>query len=146
MWGTVIGAALSLYSQKKASDARQEAAQSNAAGMRAEAEYQQYKTNIQLQRLKDYKDRLIARQRVMFAKSGIQIDENTALQVVLDSARQYEDDKAILIKEGELNVNRAMSGAKMYEEESESIKTAGYISMGRTLLNTANEVYDEYWR
>lgn len=132
----LVGVGLDLFGQKSEADARQAAAGDNAARYAKEAEYQQYRTGVQLDELEDYKNSVIANQRVAFAKAGIVIDRNTALDVNEATARQYEKDKLAIETEGRFNVERAQMGAASSLSAGRDIRTASYFDMGRTILNT----------
>lgn len=136
---TVGSTALDLYGQDKASDAEAAAHTQNAARQSKEAEFQEYRTGVRLDELKEYKDQVIGAQRVQMAKSGIVVDQDTAQRVVEDSARKYDKDKATLLMEGKFNVERARLGAASSLESASQVKTTSRINMGRTLLSNAQE-------
>ncbi len=144
LFGTILGiagTALNLFGQKKEADAREQSAQKNSQLMQEEANYQEFRTSRKLEDLAEYKDKLIARQRVLFAKAGVVIDQDTAQAVVDDSLAQFEKDKGIIRMEGDFNVRRARAGAQSFQDEAKSARTAGYINMGTTLLNSASAIW-----
>lgn len=131
----LVGLGLNIWGQHEESGAIQDAAKRNAALYQKEAEYQGYRTTVKLDELEDYRDKLIASQRVAMAKAGIVIDRGTAKQVVDYSYEQYEKDREAILMEGKFNVERAQMGATSSLETASQVKTAEYIGIGRTLLN-----------
>jgi hypothetical protein len=147
MWGTILqvaGTALSLFAQKKEADAKEEAAEQNVKTYEEEAAYQEWKGSVDLQRLEDAKNRLVARQRVMYAKAGVQLDQGTTETIFYDTINQYNQDVTILKQKNEFNVLRAKAGSQIAEEEGDSARMIGYLGMGRTLLNSASTIYDSW--
>lgn len=136
----IVGIGLDIFGQHKEADAQAEAYQTNAARYQKEAEYQQYRTGIRLEELEEYKDQLIAKQRVSFAKAGVVIDRGTALRVVLNSAEKYEKDKRAILTEGGFNVERAQMGAASMLEGASQVKDASIINIGRTLFNWGDQL------
>ena len=135
----VIGIGLDLFGQDQAADAQADAHRQNAALQAKEAEFQEYRTGVRLDELKEYKDQVIGSQRVQMAKSGIIIDQNTAQRVVEDSARKYDKDRTAILMEGKFNVERARMGAQSSLDSASQVKTASKINMGRTLLKGASD-------
>jgi len=147
MWETILqigGTVLSMFAQSQQSQARQDAAGYNVNLAQKEAEYQGWRNNVELSRLADVKDRLVARQKVLYAKAGVQIEEGVAQSVYDDTIVQYEADKAILKQQGQFNIDRALAGGKIAEEQGESAQLLGYLGMGRTLLSNAGSIYDSW--
>jgi PleD family two-component response regulator len=141
----VAGLAMQAYGKYKAGKDAKAANQANAALMMEEAKYQNWRTQVRQRELKLYARQLIGRQRVAFAKAGVVVDKNTALKVVLDSARRYEEDKAILAKEGEFNVRRAQMGAMSALNAGETAMNKAYWGIGSTLLQGAGQAYQQGW-
>lgn len=132
--------ALDIYGQDKAADDQAAVHEENAARMAKEAEFQEYRTGVRLNELKEYKDQVIGTQRVQMAKSGIVIDQNTAQRVVEDSARKYDKDRAAIIMEGKFAVERARLGVQSSLDSASQVKTTAKISMGKTLLSNAADL------
>ena len=139
MWGAIIGLAASvggaLLSKKKA-DTQADTVKDNAAAMKAEADYQKFRTSVLLKRQQEYTTKLLSSQRVAYAKAGIRVDTGTALHVAESSLLQSEEDAQLIRMEGEFNVNRAMAGAQMYDQQASDMRKAGYIEAGGTLLTS----------
>jgi hypothetical protein len=130
------GTALNIYGQKREADRIEGAAEENAARLQKEAEYQQHRTDTKLKDLKNYKDQFIGKQRVAFAASGIRVDANTALEVVKDTARNYQMDKNAILVEGGFNVERALLGAQAQLEAGSQAKSASRINIGKTFFSS----------
>lgn len=133
------GTALDAYGQKREADRIEGVAQENAARLAKEAEYQQYRTDVKLRELRQYKDQVIGKQRVAMASAGIRIDANTALRVVKDTATSYQMDKNAILKEGGFNVERALLGAQAQLESGSQAKAASKINIGKTLFSSLLE-------
>ena len=148
MFGAILSlgsSALSLFGKKKESDAAAAAAQANEAAMMKEAKYQKWRTGVEQKRLTAYRDKVIARQHVMYAKAGVTLDSVTAQAVFDDTNQKYLMDREILKKEGQFNVERAMAGSAAYAREASNARTTGYLGMARTLLNVGGYAYDQGW-
>ncbi len=130
------GTALDIYGQKREADRIEGVTRDNAARLQKEAEYQQYRTDVKLKELRQYKDQVIGKQRVAMASAGIRIDANTALRVVKDTATSYQMDKNAILKEGGFNVERALLGAQAQLESGSQAKAASRINIGKTLFSS----------
>jgi hypothetical protein len=135
----IVGIGLDVYGQKRTADAQAGAYETNAARKEKEAEFQEYRTGVRLDELKEYKDAVIAKQRVAMAANGIVIDQNTAMRVIEDTARKYDKDVAAIKMEGQFNVERARLGAASALEGASQVKASSRINIGSTLLNAAND-------
>lgn len=140
LWGSIIGLGAQVLGGvmgKDKADDQADVASKNAEAMQKEADYQRFKTSVQLKRNTQYLNELLGAQRAAYAKSGIQVDTGTALQVAESSAAQSAEDAELIRQEGEFNVQRALSGVNMYNQQSQDISQQGKIQMGTTLLTGA---------
>jgi hypothetical protein len=135
----IVGIGAKVFGQKSEADRVSDAQRTNAARLQKEAEYQEFRTGRSLEDLEQYKDSIIAKQRVAMAASGIVVDRNTAQRVVEDTARKYDMDREALILEGQFNVERARLGASAALESASQTKTASLINIGSTLLSAADD-------
>jgi len=140
IWGALIGAGTQVLGgimDKKKSDAQADVAERNAEAMQKEAEYQRFRTEVQIKRNTRYLNALLGSQRAAYAKSGVQVDTGTALQIAISSAEQSAEDAELIRQEGEFNVQRALAGVNMYNQQSQDIAKQGMIQMGSTILTGA---------
>lgn len=141
----VGGTALNFLGEKNAADAKQDAYNNNAALSAKEAEYQQFRTGVLEKRLTESYLLAVGRQRALYAKSGVIVDEGTAGAMVEESTRRYNEDKALLLQEGQFNVDRAKMGAQNFQSLASSAETAGYLRQGATLMQGAETLKNVNW-
>jgi len=140
MWGALIGLATTVAGgllKKKESSKQADVSTQNAEAMQKEADYQRFRTSVQLKRNSQYLSSLLGAQRAAYAKSGIQVDTGTAMQVAESSVEESVEDAMLILQEGEFNVQRALSGVNMYQQQAHDISRAGTIQMGTTILTGA---------
>lgn len=138
MLGTIlsaVGTGLSLFSQFKESESKEEAREFNVAGMEAKIKDIKYKKKIDLERLRQYKDGLIAKQRLAFAKGGVVVDRNTAMDIVRDSAKKYDMDVEIINRTADIEISKARAGIAEENRKKDSDRVSTLLNMGSTVVD-----------
>lgn len=130
------GVVYSAQQQKKTADYRAKLAEE--AGEEVQAG-----TEVEKARAEREGKRLLARQRAMYAKSGVKM-EGSPLEVLADTQAELDLDQMIIEHGG-------MSRASAYEREGmflrqqgKSAQTAGYIGAGSSLLSGLSSTFSSY--
>lgn len=129
-----IGTAMSVGSSIMQGQAGKEAAEYNQrlADMQAEATR---KAGLREQeQIRDEKRRTLAAQRAGYAAAGIKIDEGSPLEVLAETARQYDLDIQASKYNTRMGIARAQAESKYYGRAASSATTAGILSAGSSLL------------
>lgn len=84
--------------------------------------------------------RLLARQRVSFAKGGVIGTTGTPLTVGLETAGREAYNAIIERHNTEIGVSQAESRAEVFEIKAKSAKTAGKFNVGASLLTGVSQV------
>ena len=79
-------------------------------------------------------ERFMSSQRALYATSGIRMDEGSALDVMKDSASEIELDAQAIRAGADATAGYYLNQAKQDREQAGTIKTAGFISAGTSLL------------
>ena len=91
-----LGAYMQYKATRKAGKAIQRVYERNAEITGIEAEYERWKGIIDLGMAARRAKKVLAQQRVAFAKAGVVLDTGTAELMALDTAKRFEEDKAII--------------------------------------------------
>ena len=136
---TVIGGALTAYSQHEAGQAAKATGKYNAKLAENEALAKEQQAHVESQQMQKQKERLTASQRAGFAKGGAMITEGTPLLLMAEQAGNAELD--ILNQQR----NRAMEGTSLLAQAEQSkfqgnqAARAANIQAGATVLSTAGK-------
>lgn len=155
---TVAGGAMKTVSQiaqgkQQAANAEYNAkvAEQQAQAARENAKYQQetltQQSEYEQARIQREKQKTQATQRTLYAKSGVRLDEGSPLEVMADTAAQYEMDIAanqynlgVGLEEirynTDVDVSRLKSEAAYQRTQKKAYKTASYWNAGSTILTT----------
>jgi hypothetical protein len=147
----VAGGALSAFSTiqqgqaaKAQGKAEEKIAEFNADQQRKEAKSRMQAAELKEERVSRQEKITKAEQRVAFAKSGISINESSSLNVLLDTASQFAQDRALTLREGVVGANAlnqqaslTIAGGKLASDIGDSKATASMIKAGGTILTTA---------
>lgn len=85
--------------------------------------------------------RLTARQRALYAKGGVMVDEGTSLTVLTETARELEMERLMVLREGKVAAGQARSRAygeqlrgKAAERRGKAAFRGSLLSAGGTIL------------
>ena len=132
--------AFGAYQQGKA---QKEAAEYNAAVARQEKEAIRRSADIDIQRQKKYARSYKARQEALYSKAGVTLS-GSPLEVISDTAAEFEYDQMITDYNAKLGISRAESQAKYEEFKGETYYKEGLVKAGTTLLSTGSNVGFRY--
>jgi len=141
---TVIAAGVQAYgqyqqSQQKAAVYKYNAqvATNNAASARNAAAIDEYQ-------IREKNKAVMATQRARYAKANLQLSMGSPLEIMAASSRQAELDAQIARYRGELGASGYESQASLLKQQSKSIRQAGVISAGASLLSGAASASSTY--
>ncbi len=107
-------------------------AEKEAAAIKATGEQQQAQKEFEARKLEREKRVMAGRQRALYAKAGVDISAGSPLEVMAETAREYEADIEQTRNIGLLAYQSALKSAK-------AVKTAGLWKGGSTILTGASE-------
>ena len=158
------GTAMKMIGDIKASQSQAAAQEYNAKVAMAQAEMTRRAGEFEIAglkqvgayeetKLKRAKGRMTSAQRARYAKAGVLL-EGSPLEVIADTAAQYEMDIAAnrynmqlgitTAKYGaEVGVSKAKSEAQYLKQAAGRTRTAGYWGAGRTLLTSVGKYYSK---
>lgn len=113
-----------------------ELAQRQAEEMRARGELEKYRINRQ-------KRRLLGRQRALYAKVGVRYDEGSPLEVLADTAAQFELDKAISDYNTQAGIGYYTTKAALNRYAARQARYSGLAKAGMTLLTGGLNMYED---
>jgi capsular polysaccharide biosynthesis protein len=134
------GGILGFLANNEATNAQVQADVSNQQQAEQEAQYQSVLAGEQETTLANTFRQAVGSQRVAYAKAGIQLDTGVAAQMLRDSAKTYDQDKAFLLQNAGFKVNAANMKAQNFANQAANAKEAGNIKQGQTLMNMAGQV------
>lgn len=141
------------------SRAQQVAAKFNAEIAQRQAEEMRTRGEIEKYRIEREKRRLLGRQRALYAKAGVRYDEGSPLEVLADTAAEFELDKAISEYNTQTGIGYYNAKSALNRYRGRQSRYAGIAGAGMTLLTGAMNMYEggylnakpekysyEYWR
>jgi hypothetical protein len=139
-------------SQSKAEQYNARVAESQAESARISGAFQsevlKQQSKTELAQIERAKKKTLSTQRATYAKSGVRVNEGSPLDVMADTAAEYELDLATsryntqvglesLRYDTETAVNRPTSEAEYRKNLAKQYKTSSYYQAGGTLLSGA---------
>lgn len=118
---------------------------SNANVSRQTAAAVQRQTEYAVQQNRAQADQLAGRQRVLIAKSGVDLD-GSPLQVMEDTASQVQRDALAIRYAGDVRSAQADGQAALDGMQADSSLTAGYMGAGASVLSGASQLGRAYTR
>lgn len=108
------------------------ASQREAEAIKSQGAQEQAQKEFEAQKLEREKKAGLSRQRALYAKAGVDISAGSPLEVMLDTAKEYQADIDQTRNIGNLIYQSALKSAK-------DVKTAGLWKGGATILTGASE-------
>jgi len=147
----LVGGAISAISTieqgraaKAQGKAEEKIAEFNADQQRKEAKSRMQAAELKEERVSRQEKITKAEQRVAFAKSGISITESSSLNVLIDTAEQFAQDRALTLREGVVGASTlkqqaslTLAGGKLAADIGSRKQTASMLQAGGTILTTA---------
>jgi len=128
-----IGTAASTIGQIQAGQSQAEWSAYNAEVSRQNALAAKQSAEYDATRTREEGAKLMARQRVLYAKSGVAL-EGTPTDVILGTAEDVEMDAMAILRKGLIQSQQYESQATLSEMSGAAAKTQGYYGAGSTLL------------
>lgn len=140
--GALIAGAgiMSMAGQYSAGAMESASAKYNAAIADAQARISKTVGEIEAYRVRKEAKRFLGTQHALQAKSGIELS-GSPLQVMIESAAEYELDAQITEYNAELDRIRYSSEATVYNQAAKWARISSYYGMGNTLLTTGSSLY-----
>lgn len=133
---SVVGTGVSAYNQYQAGKAQNRIAQQNANNEEIEAAAAERDARIFANNQRAQGEKLLARQRALYAKSGV-VMEGTPLLVQADTAAELEKEALEIERQGELTGYRRRAQARLDRMQGASAKRAGRYGAIGTILSGA---------
>jgi hypothetical protein len=106
----------------------------NEAVMQREQEMIGRSAQIQQNQISRQKGKTLATQHARYAKSGVVTTSGSPYEVAVDTAGQYEMDKAIVAYNAEVERRRAAAMQAQYGKAAKNAYQAGLVGAGSSLL------------
>ena len=136
---TVIGGAITAYSQHEAGKAAEATGKYNAKLAENEAKAKEQQAHVESMQMQKQKERLQASQRAGFAKGGAVITEGTPLLLMAEQAGAAELDILNNQRNRAMEVVSLKSEASMSRYQGKQAARAANIQAGATVLSTAGK-------
>jgi hypothetical protein len=130
----VIGTTMMAVSQIQQAKAASDAAKYNAELARQQAGAERVRGKQEEKKLKRQKRLMLSKQRAAYAAAGVRIGTGSPLEVMADTAAQYELDIAASRYNTQIGISRALSEAEYQEKAASQYRKMGYFSAAGTLL------------
>ena len=130
----VAATGLSIYSEIQSGKARASAYQTNAEIAQMQARQAKKAGEYEVGGLKREKRRMTGRQRALYAKSGVVVSGGSPLEVMADTATEYQMDIGAQRYNIATQAGQYRYQSEIYKSRAKTAKQMGYMSAGKTLL------------
>ena len=132
----LMGLGVSVLGQLTAASSQASAAKANANVLRIQADQANIAAEQDVAKLERQKRAALSTQKALYAKSGVLISEGSPIDVMTDTATQYEMDINTLRYNAAVKAGQYRYQAKTQSSLASDYMTAGYIGAGNTLLTS----------
>ena len=139
-WWVVAGVALQAYGMYRQGKAAKKASQYNSAALNEAIIQENYRAEFIADKLRAKKRRTEGAQIAAYMKAGVRL-EGTPLEVLADTAAQFEEELAINESDRRLTISRLRMGIGAERLAGKEAMTAAYISAGATILQEAGRYF-----
>jgi len=129
-----VGIGLTAYGMLRKGMASEAAHEYNAAVLEEEARQEQIRLHFIKERIRRQKAQMMGAQRAGYAKAGVKL-EGTPLQVMADTAAQYEKDIIIEDYNTRVTIARKRAGASAERIAGEEAVVSAVTMAGGTVLS-----------
>ena len=136
---TVITTAATTTEQYMQGQSQKKWSEYNADVQREQAKAVLDQANKEAARKRAQGETLMARQRVLYAKSGLDLS-GTPTEVMLGTADEVEQDAQTIIRKGQMGYWQDMQNSSMSETQGEQAAMSGALQAGGTLLSGMGKV------
>ena len=140
---TAVSAGMSAYGQYESGQSQQKWSRYNADVQREQAKAVLHQADVAANRKREEGQRLMAKQRVLYAKGGLDMS-GTPTELMLGTARDIEIDAQAIMQKGEMGYSQNMESATISEGEGDVAASSGTMQAGATLLSGLGKAADLY--
>lgn len=139
-WWAIAGAGLQAYGFYRQGQAAKEASDYNRWALDESIMEENYRSGLIADKIRARKRRMRGAQVAAFMKAGVRL-EGTPLEVIADTAAQFEEELAMNESDRRLTIARLKMGIGAERMAGKEAMTAAYIQAGATILQTAGRYY-----
>ena len=130
----LVGAGASAYGQYQQGQSTKKWNDYNASVQRENAKAVLDQSNQQAEQKRAQGEQTMARQRVLYAKAGLDLS-GTPTDVILGTAGEVENDAQLIIQKGQVGYVQDNESAAMSEGQGSDAATSGMLQASGTLLS-----------
>jgi len=139
-WWIAAGVALQMYGAYRQGKAAKKASAYNSAVLQEAIAEENYRSGVIADKIRAKKRLMGKGQLAAYMKTGVRL-EGTPLEVMADTAAQFEEELVINENDRRLTVARLRMGIGAERMAGKEAMTAAYISTGATILQTAGQYF-----
>jgi len=139
-WLAAVGVGLQLYGMYRQGKAAKESSDYNRAALQEAIMEENFRSGLIADKIRAKKRRMRGAQTTAYMKAGVRL-EGTPLEVLADTAAQFEEDLFMNESDRRLTISRLQMGIGAERMAGKEAMTAAYIGMGSTILQTAGQYY-----
>ena len=143
---TIGGTAMSAFGQIQQAQSQKAIAEANARLAEQEGEQRQQAYKEEAYKLSKERNRVIGQQRVAFGGAGVSLSSGTPLDVVANTAAEFERDIPFAGLHADQARRRGEAESEIYRFQGDQAATAGWIGAGSTLLTGFGKAYNTWNR
>ena len=132
----VVGLAMSAIGSMQAASSQSAAAQANANVLRMQADQATAAAEVDVQKLERQKRQALSTQKALYAKSGVLISEGSPVEVMADTATNYQLDINTLRYNSAVKAQQYRYQAGTQNSLASDYNVAGLINTGSTILTS----------
>lgn len=134
------GTTMSAIGQVRAGKQQAAAEEYNARVAESQIKAVQTASASEQAKLNRQKSQMLSSQRAAYAKAGVRLDEGSPLEVMADTATEYELDLATSRYNANVQTNQLQSEANYRRQVGKQAKMSGYYGAGATLLTNFGRI------
>jgi hypothetical protein len=129
-----VGTAAEVYGTIKTGQQTKKIADENAAIAQADAEQKKKQAVYEAAKQREENQRLLSRQRLLFAKAGVRIDEGSPLLFLSQQESEMEEEAHNIELGGEVEYAKGMNKARLYSIQGrQAVETSNVGAVGTIL-------------
>jgi hypothetical protein len=140
----VAGTAMSAFGQIQQAQRQKAMAEANANLAEQDAAQKQQAAKEEAYKISKERARTLGTQATQYGASGVSLSSGTPLDVLANTAAEYERDITYAGLHGDQARRRGEAEAEIYRFGGEQAATAGWIGAGSTLLTGFGKAYGQY--
>jgi len=140
MWLAAVGIGLQAYGMYRQGQSAKKASDYNRMALDGAIMEENYRSGLIADKIRAKKRRMRGAQTTAYMKAGVRL-EGTPLEVLADTAAQFEEDLIMNESDRRLTISRLQMGIGAERMAGKEAMTAAYISAGATILQGAGQYY-----